>query len=108
MQDDAGSLAEGVLDEGNHHGAVMSSMRSGLVRRVWARSEAGSCTARAKRARFSGVSAAHILSMETHFSTPSPELSSIERAHVAQVHPGVGADERVEEPVVPLHLVTTP
>ena len=61
---DAGALARGIVDKGNHHSAGISS-RSGLARRVWASSEAGSCTARVKRAPSSGVSAAHILSAET-------------------------------------------
>ena len=58
----AGPLTGGVVDEIVHQGAGMSSARSGLVRRVLANSEVGSCTARVKRERSSGVSAAHIIS----------------------------------------------
>ena len=61
---DTGALAWGVLGEVTHHGACMSSARSGLVRRVLASSEPGSCTARVKRARSSGVRTVHILSAE--------------------------------------------
>ena len=53
-----------MLDKAIHHGVGMSSARSGLARRVLASSEAGSCTAQVKRARSSGVRAAHILSAE--------------------------------------------
>ena len=60
----AGVLAGGVVNGLVHQGAGMSSTRSGLVRRVLANSELGSCTARVKWERSSGVSAAHILSAE--------------------------------------------
>jgi hypothetical protein len=66
---DVGALAGGVLDGFAHHGACMSSTRSGLVRRVLASSEAGSCTARVKRARSSGLSAAHNVSVEALSTT---------------------------------------
>jgi hypothetical protein len=59
-----GALTGGVVDGTVHQGAGMSSARSGLVRRVLANSEVGSCTARVKRERSSGVSAAHISSAE--------------------------------------------
>ena len=59
----AGALTV-IVDELAHQGAAISSARSGLVRRVLANSEVGSCTARVKRERSSGVSAAHILSAE--------------------------------------------
>jgi hypothetical protein len=75
---DAGAFAIGVGDLVTHHGAGISSIRSGLVRRVLASSEAGSCTARVKRSRCSGVSAAHILSEEelsTKGSVPLPRCA---------------------------------
>ena len=56
----AGACASSVLDESSHHGVGISSTMSGLDSKVLARSEAGSCTARVKRVRSSGVSAAHI------------------------------------------------
>lgn len=60
----AGVLAGRAVGGIVHHGAGMSTTRSGLVRRVLANSELGSCTARVKWERSSGVRAAHILSVE--------------------------------------------
>ena len=77
----AGALAGSVLDEGDHHGAWISFTRSGLVRRVWARSEAGSCTARMKRAPSSGVSAAYTLSVEPKVQYSVPRATWPSRTH---------------------------
>jgi hypothetical protein len=60
----AGALTGGVFDELVHQGAGMSSTRSGLVSRVLVSSDVGSCMTLVKRERSSGVSAAHILSVE--------------------------------------------
>ena len=84
---DDGAFVVGVGDLVAHHGAGMSSTRSGLVRRVLASSEAGSCTARVKRARSSGVSAAHILSAEelsTKVQYPRRAQSRLDRVRTDQ------------------------
>jgi hypothetical protein len=61
---DAGAFGRGVLGGATHHGVGKSSVISGLASKVLASSEAGSCTARVKRARSSGVNAAHISSVD--------------------------------------------
>ena len=82
----AGVLTGGVVDGLVHQCAGMSSARSGLVRRVLDNSEVGSCTARVKRARSSGVSAAQILSAES-LSTASSVMPSRWR-HTCKAHRG--------------------
>jgi len=73
----AGVLTGGVVQQG----AGMSSTRSRLVRRVLANSEFGSCTARVKRERSSGVSTAYILSTEAQVDSASRRSRSSLRRH---------------------------
>jgi hypothetical protein len=77
-----------ILDEANHHSAGMLPTRLGLVRSVWAGSEAESCTARVKWACSSGVSEAHMLSTEALSTNVQHSMPRATRP--SQTHQGHG------------------